>query len=224
MKHTRATPNPNKSTATPIGSRFDRLTVADGPFNRTGVPGYFYLCTCVCGKEKYLRGASLREGAVKSCGCLAVDLGKKRQTNLSHGFSKSATYRSWNHMMMRCKDHPGYAGRGIKVCERWRRFENFLADMGVRPANTTLGRRENDGDYCKDNCRWETNAQQARNKRGNVILEFAGRKQTLTDWATEKGLHRNTLSFRIRMGWPMELALGSSSSRSNRVKRLKPAA
>lgn len=73
-------------------------------------------------------------------------------------------------MLHRCRcqssiDFKKYGGRGIAVCERWLKFENFLEDMGDRPDGTTLGRRDNDGPYKKDNCRWETPTQQNANRR-----------------------------------------------------------
>lgn len=82
-------------------------------------------------------------------------------------------YNSWNNAIQRCTNRKNpswrnYGGRGISVCDRWLdSFENFLADMGKRPAGEySLGRRDNDGDYTPENCRWETNAQQSRNRRG----------------------------------------------------------
>ena len=82
----------------------------------------------------------------------------------------SSTYRAWSAMRRRCfnaatKDYPLYGGRGITVCERWKTFENFLEDMGVRPEGKTLDRINNDGNYEPGNCRWATWSEQRVNQR-----------------------------------------------------------
>jgi hypothetical protein len=101
--------------------------------------------------------------------------------NATHGMAGTRTYQSWCSMIARCGSHPDYAGRGIKVCARWRTFANFLADMGERPEGLTLDRYpDNDGNYRPGNCRWATPKQQAENRRRrkNTIKE---RRQRIRD-------------------------------------------
>ena len=84
-------------------------------------------------------------------------------------------YKSWQNILQRChnkndKDYHYYGGRGIKVCDRWKNsFENFLADMGKCPEGMTIDRKNNDGDYCKKNCRWASRKEQADNRSSNLL-------------------------------------------------------
>ena len=96
-------------------------------------------------------------------------------------------------MLARCRNpnshnYKDYGGRGITVCARWlNSFKNFLADMGERPAGHSLDRKNNNGNYNKNNCRWATRSVQLKNKRNNVLLSFQGRTQVLVDWARNLG-------------------------------------
>lgn len=146
------------------GKRVGRWTVLarNGRIGRNAA----WLCRCVCGREGTVMGSMLRAGKSLSCGCLAKEITSTRRT--SHGMTKSATYRTWTAMKFRCSSpsHVAYArygGRGVRVCERWLVFENFLEDMGERPPDRTLDRIDSDGDYEPGNCRWATSAQQGRN-------------------------------------------------------------
>lgn len=88
-----------------------------------------------------------------------------------HGWSMTPTYHTWSSMLSRCQDprnasYERYGARGITVCERWRDFPNFLADMGERPSRDhSIDRRDPDGDYHPDNCRWLTRAEQNARRR-----------------------------------------------------------
>lgn len=111
----------------------------------------------------------------------------------------SPTYISWAGMVQRCR-YPGhtkfarYGGRGVSVCERWLRFENFLADMGERPDGHTLDRIDPNKGYDASNCRWATKSQQMRNT--NRALLFDGKP--LAQWADETGVPYQTLKARLR--------------------------
>lgn len=125
-----------------------------------------------------------------------------------HGMSKSPTHSIWMDMIKRCKEHPRYAGRGIKVCKRWMKFENFLADMGKRPPRLSLDRYpNNDGNYEPGNCRWATAKQQANNTRGNRHLTVGERTQTIAQWADETGVPAPVIQNRLVAGWPDDMAI-----------------
>ena len=132
----------------------------------------FWLFKCDCGKEKVISVGNVKMGATKSCGCLHKDMAKKtmKKTMTIHGRHGTKSYNSWQAMKDRClnKNNPDYknwGGRGIKVCDNWMKFENFYQDMGDRPVSKSLDRKDNDGNYCKSNCRWATPKQQASNRR-----------------------------------------------------------
>ena len=90
-----------------------------------------------------------------------------RQKLTKHGMCGTGTYNSWTAMKCRCSNPSNkyYYGRGIVVCERWNKFENFYADMGDRPEGASIDRINNDGNYEPNNCRWATHSQQMKNRR-----------------------------------------------------------
>lgn len=128
----------------------------------------------------------------------------------------SPTYQSWQAMLRRCRDprHPhfaDYGGRGITVCERWRRFEDFLADMGERPAGKTLDRYPNrDGNYEPGNCRWATRREQQENRKNVTLIAFRGERHNVEEWSRRTGIRSITIRKRIERGWAPERALTES--------------
>jgi len=139
------------------------------------------------------------------------------QINVRHGHSrrdhKSRVYGIWEEMTARCnnpdrKAYDHYGGRGISICERWKKFENFLTDMGEPPSDKhTLERIDNNRDYQPDNCIWATRKQQARNTSRNRLITFNNKTQCLSAWAEEYGLSPATLYKRIvALDWPIKEA------------------
>lgn len=129
-----------------------------------------------------------------------------------HGMYKSPIYGIWECVMSRCNNpnntaYHHYGGRGIKVCARWQKFENFLQDMGPRPARKTIDRIDVNGNYELSNCRWATMREQMRNRRDNVHYEYRGRKQILPDWSAEFGINPSTVASRMKRGWSLERSL-----------------
>lgn len=171
-----------------------------------------WLCRCACGNFRVYKPHHLK--LQQSCGCVKKSqIGNAART---HGWSSRSQYRAWLTMRSRCTnpknaDYKRYGGRGIKVCDRWQVFENFLADMGECPVGLTLDRIETNGNYEPGNCRWATNHDQHRNKSSNVNLTFNGKTQCCADWANELGLSRNAISKRYRKGLPVEQILAKSS-------------
>ena len=125
-------------------------------------------------------------------------------------------YNAWSAMKSRCEytENPAYnryGGRGIKVCDRWQSFENFVNDIGDRPSSEfTIDRIDNDGDYSPENCRWADKTQQARNRRSNKIYLFQGESLTLPEWSERTGISASLLFARINyLGWTVEKSLST---------------
>lgn len=142
---------------------------------------------------------------------------------LTHGHTTdghvSPEYSVWASMFTRCYK-PGhrayryYGGRGVRVCERWRSFENFLTDMGPRPIGTTLDRWPNkDGNYEPGNCRWATPEEQNNNTSACITIEFKGRTLRPMEAAAASGIPLSTIYKRLRRGWPIELVLSTANYR-----------
>ncbi len=172
------------------GLRFGRWTVLQCTgrvFVNGGSGMTTWRCRCDCGKEKEaVLFAALDTGVSNSCGCIRSE---QLQAAATHGRSKTRAYTAWIQMKDRCcsvgrRTWKDYGGRGITVCDRWMNsFENFYADMGDPPWGHSLDRENNNGGYCKENCRWTDTFTQARNRRTNKWFEWKGESRLLTDIA-----------------------------------------
>jgi hypothetical protein len=156
-------------------------------------------CICSCGTVKVIRYDSLKSGAIQSCGCYNKEASKK--ANTTHGLSYSTEYTSWQSMIERCtnpnhKQYHDYGGKGITICEEWRHsFGTFFKDMGAKPSKQyTIERKNNFGNYTKDNCKWATRAEQLRNYSRNRWIEHDGERMILDSWARKLNTKYQTLS------------------------------
>jgi len=191
------------------GQVFGYLTVTNHAGTHPQWKKSLWRCECKCGKEVICDTGSLRSGNTESCGCRKMEIFLKRIK--THGESKTRTYRIWRAMITRCtnpnqKMWSRYGGRGIKVCERWLHYENFILDMGKAPKNMSIDRIDNNGMYEKENCRWSTNYEQSRNSSKNRVITFNRRTMILKDWADEIGINQTSLAERLEK-WPLERAL-----------------
>lgn len=196
-----------------VGRRFGKLMVTQFDGIKAFPSGVktVWKCVCDCGNEVSVYGSALtnKNRGTKSCGCEARRVTGERSK--THGMTGTRAYRIWQAMHNRCRNskvanYAIYGGRGIKVCERWNSFENFIADMGDPPNGYSIDRIDNDGDYYPENCRWASRTEQARNKSTNRRLTLNGETRLLVEWAEQLGIDQASLRERLDK-WPLEAAL-----------------
>ena len=187
------------------GQTFGRLTAIN--YVDTYKEHARWLCQCSCGGTVIVPAYQLRRGNTKSCGCIL------REMTTKHGMFGTATYNTWCSMIQRCfnSSYHGfndYGGRGITVCERWSTsFENFVADMGVRPPETSIDRIDVNGNYEPENCRWASRSVQSINQRRNKTITYNGETMTCGQWSLRLGGDRTIVTKRIQAGWSEEEAI-----------------
>ena len=185
----------------PVGRRFHRLVVLGA--KHVALKRSQWICRCDCGKKTNIF-RTLLLGLQKSCGCGRV----------KHGAVGTPEYTLWMSMKNRCRLHPGYKARGIKVCRRWdRSFAAFLADMGPRPGpRMTLDRINTRRGYTPKNTRWATWHQQSRNKINNRYITFEGHRRVAADWGRRIGVTSAAIILRLdNLGRPLRRALTEPS-------------
>lgn len=196
------------------GQRIGKLTVLGPIERRKYVGGYstvMWLCKCDCGNTTAAQAGHLASGKHSSCGC--GQRARASETNLTHGATSTAEWSVWRGMKRRCnsprsKAYPRYGGRGIRVCDRWQKFENFLADMGKRPGpEFELDREDNDRGYEPGNCRWVRRLINIRNSSNPLRITANGVTRLAVEWAEDLGISPMTLRKRLSRGWTAEDAV-----------------
>lgn len=189
------------------GQKFTRLTAIEivGRYEKNA--DKIWKCICDCGSIRNVLAANLKKGNTKSCGCLHSEVSSKTYKNLNktHGKTGTKVYDAWGSMFDRCspnsKNHNTYFDRGIKVCERWKKFENFYADVGEPPGKTfSLDRIDNNKGYEPGNVRWATVLQQANNRTTNKYIMHEGEKLTFAEFSRLTGIDRKKVSRMYKSG------------------------
>lgn len=201
------------------GNKYNRLTVLE---RVEGTTPATWRCICDCGNITFVRGQNLKSGAVKSCGCL---LHEKHNT---HHLSQTKIYHIWHAMINRCyykkgKAYKNYGGRGIKVCEDWKKsFDSFYAwsiDNGYQEG-LSIERINNNDDYKPTNCKWIKRSEQAQNRRRNYSVTINGVTKNLTEWCIEYGVDYGLVHNRChKLHWDFEKALTTPCDITKRNKK-----
>ena len=188
-----------------INKVYTMLTVIEEAEN--GRRGVRWKCRCECGNEVIVYAADLRTKHQLSCGCL------KWKGTPTHGLSDSAIRQCYYNMRKRCyspnfKSYKDYGGRGITICEEWSTFQGFLDDMlPTHKPGLSIERKDVNGNYCKDNCCWESKKIQANNTRSNHYVEYLGEKYTLATLANKYDIDPRLLRLRLMRGWTIDQAV-----------------
>lgn len=192
------------------GQKFNYLTVEKRLENAIGGISV-WLCKCDCGNYTKVRGSNLKNGAVKSCGCL-----KHIPYTKTHGMTHTRLYHLWNAMKNRCNNpkvqsYKRYGGRGISVCEQWEKsfisFYEWAINNGYSE-DLSIDRIDNNGNYCPENCRWIPLKEQCNNRKTNIVFEYNGEKHNLMQWCKLLDLDYKFIHNRIyRLKWDFERAI-----------------
>jgi hypothetical protein len=178
-----------------------------------------WVCKCQCGNKTIVGTDQLVGNRTRSCGCYHIK--RATEANIKHNMAETRIYRIWHNVKTRCfnKNSPrykDYGARGIRICNEWLDFKTFYRDMSESynkhckkygEKNTTLDRKNNNKNYCKENCKWSTFKEQANNKRDTHYITFNGETLSIAQMARKYSIPSGTLYRRINDGWKVEKAM-----------------
>lgn len=206
------------------GQRFASWTVTRRSLTAGGTnKNAAWVCQCDCGNERVVRGDVLRKTPPHCASCAP-------HPAVTHGMSKERVHRIWSGMLARCTEvarsrDTCYSRNLVVVCDRWKVFENFLADMGLPPSrHHSIDRIEGKRGYEPGNCRWATAKQQARNTERNRVITIGSEQKLLVEWCEHFAQPYPRVLARLKHGWPAELALRTPATRPHSLMKLLPMA
>jgi len=213
------------------GKKFGRLLVLRHSHANKKM-AHLWECECDCGNIVKVIGQHLTGDFTRSCGCLKEEYRKFgfHSHGITHNMCFTHFYRRWSRMKERCSNKKKiyYYRRGIKVCDRWLKFENFKEDMyesylehveKYGEKDTSIDRIDNDGNYEPANCRWLTNLGQQSNKRTNKYLTYNGVKKTYTQWSKIMGCSITVIVNRVGKDWSTEEVLFTPVKKLCKMKK-----
>lgn len=176
-----------------------------------------FLCDCGNNIERVI--AHVRHLQITSCGCYKSEVVAAKNTKHSHAIrgKLSGTYRTWQAMHQRVNSDPYY--KDISICERWFNFENFINDMGDRPNDHTIERKDNLGDYEPSNCIWATRLVQAQNTKNTVKVTIDGETHSISEWCRIKDIGYYVIKQRRARGMSIEDAITTPLDQSKRGRK-----
>lgn len=204
-----------RETINLVGQKFGRLTVikrAESTVTPNGTTRTMWLCQCDCGEQITAAGHHLRAGKIVSCGCYNDELKRSRAT---HHQSHTRIYNIWMGMRSRCNysknnRYDQYGARGIRVCFEWEHDFKAFYSWAISHGYTdelSIDRIDVNGNYCPENCRWETTQAQSENRTDNVLYSLSGEEQPISYWCREYGKKQPAVRWRLSHGWTIEEAL-----------------
>lgn len=208
-----------------IGQRFGKLTVT-GFINKNR--RWYWRCKCDCGNEITTSASNVKMGYSRSCGCVFPE--KMREKLTTHGMSGTSINTIYKAMKSRCynpqnKAYKHYGGRGIKICKDWlenggEKFYKWALDNGYMKG-LSIERIDVDGDYCPENCKWITMAEQTRNRTDSLIFEYNGEKKCLSEWCRVFGVEEMYIRARINKGMSFEDAMFTPKKEGHILEQCK---